>query len=89
MYSLRFEPGADEWKIYLAGREKPIGSISLCGVDERWFGQMKLDGYHATTIGKTVQNIVDEFETWVSDGMPPGSPLLDRNIEKQAAAVRI
>jgi hypothetical protein len=89
MYSLRFERTADGWKIYLEGRDKPIGSITPCGVDERWFGQMKLDGYHARTVRETEQNVVDEFETWVADGMSPGSPLLEWDAEKAASAIRI
>jgi len=43
---------------------------------------MTLDGHLAGTFGNTPQTIVDEFETWVTDGMPLESPLLKWDIKK-------
>jgi hypothetical protein len=74
MYILRFEAEADGVYIYLQGNDKPIGRIIFsCG---RWYGEMKLDGYHAGAVGEAQQTVVDEFEAWIAAGMPPESPLL-------------
>ncbi len=81
MHSLSFKRREDGWDIYLLGHNKPIGAISPTS-PEGWFGKMTLDGHLAGTFGNTPQTIVDEFETWVTDGMPLESPLLKWDIKK-------
>jgi hypothetical protein len=80
MYILRFEAEADGLYIYQLGHDNPIGRIIFCYGD--WYGEMTLDGYYATAVGKTQQTVVDEFEAWIAAGMPPESPLLKLDSSK-------
>jgi hypothetical protein len=75
-------------EIYLGGRDRSIGNISH--VPKRgWFGQLRLDGRDATTLGDSEQKVVDEFDAWVAAGMPADSPLLRWEFWKFTASLEL
>ncbi len=81
MHSLSFERREGGWDIYLLGRDKPIGDISLSSIStEEWIGQMTVDGRRVFASSNDPQDIVDDFEAWVAAGMPLDAPLLKPNI---------
>jgi hypothetical protein len=78
MHVLSFEHREGGWDIYLGGRDKPIGDISLAPDQaDGWIGRMTLDGRHVLASRKTPQDIIDEINAWVAAGMPSDSPLLE------------
>jgi hypothetical protein len=86
LHQLRFEYEDGQWRIYLLGRDKPIGDIRPA-LGRSWFGQMSLDGRTATFVGADPQDIVDRFDSWVAAGMPPDPELLNRTPAKHGASL--
>jgi hypothetical protein len=86
LHQLRFEYEDGQWRIYLLGRDKPIGDIRPT-LGRSWFGQMSLDGRTATVVAAAPQDVVDRFDGWVAAGMPPDPELLNRTPAKRSASV--
>ena len=86
LHQLRFEYEEGQWRIYLLGRDKPIGDIRPT-LGRSWFGQMTLEGRTPTFVAAAPQDVVDRFDSWVAAGMPPDPELLNRTPAKHSASV--
>jgi hypothetical protein len=86
LHQLRFEYEDGQWRIYLLGRDKPIGDIRPT-LGQSWFGQMSLDGRTATFVAAVAQDVVDRFDSWVAAGLPPDPELLNRTPVKHNASI--
>ena len=86
LHQLTFEYEEGQWRIYLLGRDKPIGDIRPT-LGRSWFGQMTLEGRTPTFVAAAPQDVVDRFDSWVAAGMPPDPELLNRTLAKHRASV--
>ena len=88
MYQLRYEHlETGNFHIYRKNDNKEIGFVFRLS-DGRWFGQLALEGRFAEGFGHSAQAVVNEFEGWLTDGMPTNSNLLVRTKDKEQAILQ-